>query len=78
MTMTGAQLRAARGLIDLSQLELAVMLQVGLQAVAEFESGQPTLPQEVLVAFRRALEAAGVSFAEANRHEPGVRLRTGK
>lgn len=64
MTLTGAQLRAARGLINLSQLELAVILQVGLRAVSEFESGKPTLSHETLGAFRRALEAAGVEFIQ--------------
>jgi transcriptional regulator with XRE-family HTH domain len=75
MTITGAQLKAAHELIGLSQLALAVQLQVGRWAIAEFEAGEATLSAEALDALRRALEAAGLEFFDG---EPGVRLRKGK
>jgi hypothetical protein len=56
-------------------LALAVQLQVGRWAIAEFEAGEATLSAEALDALKRALEAAGLEFFDG---EPGVRLRKGK
>jgi transcriptional regulator with XRE-family HTH domain len=78
MTISGEQVKAARELIGLSQLALAVQLQFGLRAVAEFEAGKQTLPRATLDALRRALEAAGVEFIAQAGDGPGVRLRKGK
>jgi transcriptional regulator with XRE-family HTH domain len=76
MTMTGEQLKAARELIGLSQLALAVQFQVGLRTVAEFEAGKQTFSPETLRAVGRALESAGVIFVEEDSDKPAVRLRT--
>ena len=75
MTITAAQLKAARELIGLSQLALAVQMQIGRRAIAEFEAGEATLAAEALGALRRALEAAGVEFLD---REPYARLRKRK
>src|SRR5260370_1228571 len=42
MTITGAQLRAARELIGLSQAALAVIVQYGTNGIASFEAGDGT------------------------------------
>jgi hypothetical protein len=75
VTITGAQLRAARGLVGLSEPALAVMIQFGERAVVEFEAGTPTLPGDTLDYLRRAFEASGVEFV---RHGSGARLRSAR
>jgi transcriptional regulator with XRE-family HTH domain len=76
MTITGAQLKAARKILGLSQLELAVQFQFGQRTVAEFEAGMQTLPRATLDALRRALEAAGVEFTDGG--QPGVKLKAAR
>jgi len=56
-------------------LALAVQMQVGRRAIAEFEAGELTLSADALGALRRALEAAGLEFLD---REPHARLRKGK
>lgn len=75
--ITSAQLRAARGLLRWSALELAEASKVGVATVRRAESldgeVQMTVPNEA--AIRRALEDGGVEFIEQNGSGPGVRLR---
>jgi len=70
--MTGAQLRAARELVGLSQPALAVMIQFGERAIIDYEAGKRTLPKHIVEYLRYALEASGVEFI---RDRPGARLR---
>jgi hypothetical protein len=70
--ITGPQLRAARELIGLSQLSLAVQFQLGLRSIIEFEAGEKSLSWQSGCQIKRALEAAGLEFATSG---PGVRLR---
>jgi transcriptional regulator with XRE-family HTH domain len=70
MTITAKQLIGARELIGLSQLTLAVHLQIGVRRVVAFEAGEPAIPADLLVRLRAALEAAGVEFVMN-----GVRLK---
>lgn len=65
--------RAARGLIDWSQSDLAAASGVSLSTVRDFETGKRTPISNNLAALQRALEAAGVEFT--NGGEPGVKLR---
>jgi transcriptional regulator with XRE-family HTH domain len=72
MTITGAQLRAARELIGLSQAALAVIVQCGTNGIASFEAGEGSFDPRILAGLRQALEAAGVEFLDG---EPGARLK---
>jgi hypothetical protein len=73
--ITPAQCRAARGLLDWSQLELARRAQVGIVTVHQVEAGLSQPRRATLEVIRRAFESAGVEFIEENGGGPGVRLR---
>ena len=68
--------RAARNLLDLSQLDLAEAAGVGRSTVADSERGARRPTPANLTFLRDALEAAGVIFIGADEAAgPGVRLR---
>lgn len=73
--ITPGQCRAARGLLDISQTQLAEAAEVSLSAVRDFETGQRQPRRATLAALRRALEEAGVEFIAANGGGEGVRRR---
>jgi transcriptional regulator with XRE-family HTH domain len=73
--MTPAQCRAARGLIDWSQQQLAEAARVGVVTVRQFEGGAAEPRRVTMDALGRALESAGVEFIAENGGGPGVRLR---
>jgi transcriptional regulator with XRE-family HTH domain len=73
--LTPAQCRAARGLIDWSQLELAERAGVGIVTIRQLEAGNHTPRRATLDVVRRALEAGGVEFIDENGGGAGVRLR---
>jgi DNA-binding transcriptional regulator YiaG len=73
--VTPAQCRAARGLVDMRQSDLAEAARVGLSTVKNFEAGRSAPVTNNLTALRTALETAGVIFVEENGEGPGVRLR---
>jgi transcriptional regulator with XRE-family HTH domain len=70
--MTPDQSRAARGLLDWSQAELAARSNLSESTVRDFEKGRRVPSINNLAAIRRALEAAGVEFIDGK--QPGVRL----
>ena len=76
MTITAGQCRAARGLANLSQSELAETARVSRATVATFESEKRTPISNNMDAIRTALEKAGVEFIAENGGGPGVRLQT--
>ena len=68
-----SQSRAARGLIDWSQSDLATAADVSLGTVQNFEAGKRVPIANNLMPLQRTLEAAGVEFM--NGDQQGVRLR---
>jgi transcriptional regulator with XRE-family HTH domain len=74
--VTSAQCRAARGLLDWSQQELAEKAGIGVVTVRQLEGGTHEPRRATLDVVRRCLEAAGIEFIAPNGGGPGVRLRT--
>ncbi len=73
--ITPAQCRAARGLINWTQDDLAKAAEIGVVTVRHFESGKAEPRSATLVVIRQALEAAGVEFIPKNGGGAGVRTR---
>ena len=71
--LTPAQCRAARGLIDWSQRQLAEAAGVGVATIRLFEAEKGEQRRSTLSVIKNAFEAAGVEFTNGN--QPGVRLR---
>lgn len=79
MSLTGTQLRAARGLINLSVKELAETTGLAVNTIRRAEAGNDLAPINVANArlLRATLEAAGVIFIEPDEQAgAGVRLRS--
>lgn len=75
MTITPAQSRAARALLNWSQPELAKASGTGLSTIRDFETGKRQPIANNLAAIRGGLEAAGVEFINDDRGDGVVRLR---
>lgn len=75
MTISPAQCRAARALIEWSQTKLCESAGVGRATLANFEAGKSIPYERTLRDIRAALEAGGVVFIDANGNGPGARLR---
>ena len=73
--MTPGQCRAARGLLEITQSQLARAADLGLSTVVDFEKERRQVSLGAVQAIRRALEGAGVEFIDENGGGPGVRLR---
>ena len=73
VTITPATCRAARGLLDMTQRQLADAAAVGLSTIKGFESGLKAPMTNNLRAMLAALEAAGAEFT--NGDNPGVRMK---
>src|SRR3984957_11227328 len=69
-----AQCRAARGLVDWSQQELAKKAGVGIVTVRQLEAGTHQPRRDTLEVVRRCLESGGVEFIDENGCGAGVRL----
>lgn len=73
LLLTAAHMRAARGLLDWSQPELAERSGVGLGTIKRMENlGPGRSSAENVATVQRTLEAAGIEFLNDGR--PGVRL----
>jgi len=72
---TPAQCRAARGLLDWSQQDLASQAGVGIVTVRQLEAGVNEPRRSTLEVVRQAFERAGVEFIDENGGGPGLRLR---
>lgn len=73
MTITDAQCRAARGLLNMTRTQLAKRSGVSARAIANFESGKTTPIKANLAILRQTFELFGVEFFA---HD-GVRLKSG-
>ena len=73
--ITAAQCRAARGLLDWTQQELADAARIGVATLRQFEGEGAETRQATLAVLKWALESAGVEFIDENGGGPGVRLR---
>jgi transcriptional regulator with XRE-family HTH domain len=73
--ITSAQCRAARGLLDWTQQELADRAGIGIVTVRQVEAGLSKPRRATLEVIKRAMEAAGIEFIDGNGGGPGVRLR---
>jgi len=68
------QCRGARGLLDMTQSDLASKSGVSLGTVINFESGERQPIRAVMEAIRKALEDAGIEFIPENGGGLGVRF----
>lgn len=78
LTVTGAQLRAARGLLNMSVSDLSERTGLAINTIRKAEKTNG--PAEVTAANARllvtTLESAGVMFIAADSYGSGVRLRS--
>jgi transcriptional regulator with XRE-family HTH domain len=73
--ITAEQCRAARGLLDWSQGELADKAGVGIVTVRQFEAEAHEPRRATLDVIKRAFESAGIEFIDENGGGPGLRLK---
>jgi transcriptional regulator with XRE-family HTH domain len=76
-SISPAQSRAARGLVDWSQSDLAARSNLSESTIRDFEKGRRTPGPNNLAAIRAALESAGIIFlgdGQSIDGGPGVRL----
>jgi transcriptional regulator with XRE-family HTH domain len=76
-TLTGAQLRAARGLLNLSAAELAEETKLGLRTIRRAEQihGPVSMTPANADTIVSVLKARGVEFLSEDQKSVGVRLR---
>jgi DNA-binding XRE family transcriptional regulator len=70
-----SQVRAARGLLNLTQQDLADISGVSLRTIVQFERGKKEPSVSIAKVLRLSLEAAGIEFIPENGGGVGVRLR---
>jgi transcriptional regulator with XRE-family HTH domain len=77
LIVTGEQLRAARAMARIEQIDLARKAAVSVDTIKRLERTVGPISADVatMAAVVSALEAAGVIFVEENGEGPGVRLR---
>lgn len=75
--LTGAQIRAARGLLNWSTKKLAEQSKVSISTIKRMEESDdvPSAMATNMQAIQSALEAGGVQFIPANGGKAGVRPR---
>jgi transcriptional regulator with XRE-family HTH domain len=80
MPPTGAQIRAARGLLNISVAELASQTGLAINTIrkAEATNDVAAITPANTNLIRKTLEEAGVHFIDADALGPGVRLRNPK
>ena len=70
------QLQAARAFVGWSREDLSKKSRTGIATIQQFEWGGSNPRMQTVLAWRQALQQAGVMFIEDDgEHGPGVRLR---
>jgi transcriptional regulator with XRE-family HTH domain len=74
--LTGAQIRAARGMLNLSVTELAEMSGLAINTIrrAEGSNGIPAITPANLKLLSMTFDEAGLIFIDADKHGVGVRF----
>ena len=72
--LTASQCRAARGLLDWTQQELADAARIGVATIRQFEGGATEPRHATLAVLKQALEFAGVEFIDENGTGEGVQI----
>jgi predicted transcriptional regulator len=73
--LTPAQCRGARGMLGISQIELAQTADLGLSTIVDFEKSRRPVSEESLKKIYDALVRCGVEFIASNGGGAGVRLK---
>ena len=73
MSITTAQIRGARGLLDWSQAELSRRTGISTTSIGNIESGNTQARESTLAVIRKAFEDASIEFIG----KEGVRVKTG-
>lgn len=73
MSITTAQIRGARGILNWSQGDLASRTGISATSIGSIENNQTTPRANTLLSIQRAFEDAGIEFMG----QDGVRLKTG-
>ena len=73
--VTAAQCRAARGLLDWSQQDLADRAGLGIVTIRQIEADITEPRRATLTVLKQAFERAGIEFIDENGGGPGVRIR---
>ncbi|MBY3038481.1 MULTISPECIES: helix-turn-helix domain-containing protein [Rhizobium] len=74
MSLSSAQCRAARALLEWSQDDLSSASKVAKATIANFEAGKRSPYERTLQDMKQALEVGGVIFIPENGGGAGVRL----
>lgn len=74
--LTPEQCRAARAILDWTQVDLADRTKVSDTTIRKFELGHSSLKDSTAQLLRLTFEAAGVEFLDSNGGGPGARLAT--
>lgn len=73
MTITTAQIRGARGILNWSQHDLSERTGISSTSIGSIENGQSIPRENTLNAIRKAFEDAGIEFLP----DSGIRMRSG-
>jgi transcriptional regulator with XRE-family HTH domain len=75
--ITSSQLRAARALLKITAIDLALISGIGISTIKRFElsEGVPSGNIKTIDSIKKALEKAGIEFIGSPDDRPGVRLK---
>jgi transcriptional regulator with XRE-family HTH domain len=73
--LTPGQCRGARGMLGISQAELAKAAGLGLSTIVDFEKSRRPVSADSIYKIREALFRAGIEFLASNGGGVGVRLK---